>query len=758
MQVVKSDGTMQDLDVSKIQAHGAWACEGLNVSQSEFECNMHLQFFDGMSTSDIADAQIQTAASMISLATPDYDKVAAKFVIQKIYKQATGGIKYGHLKDMLTKGVDFKQIDPRLVDGRFNLDVLTAAIEPTRDFKFGYLGIQTLADRYLLTEPLTTGSKKKIYEMPQHLLMRVAMGLAINESNPTERAIEFYDVMSQHEYCPSTPTLFNAGTTRPQMSSCYLGFVPDDLKDIFDYGITKNALLSKFAGGIGSDWTSVRANGSVIKSTNGVSKGVVPFLKIYNDTAVAVNQGGKRKGSFAPYLEIWHADFFDFADLRLQTGDDYMRTPDIHPASWIPDLFMERKNAGGDWSFFCPSDVPDLHDLYGKAFEKAYVKAEKAGLARKTVPAMDVWKYLLDKLVRTGYPWITFKDECNRRNPQAHVGVIHNSNLCTEITLNNSRDEIAVCNLGSIVLPNITSSQHMERVTRTAVRMLDNVIDLNLYPVPEAERSNMRHRPIGLGVMGYQEAMVQKDIAWDSQDHLQYADELFEEITYYAITASMELAKERGAYESFQGSTWSKGQLPIHHARDQKCNVFARMEWDILGENVAKYGIRNSNITAIAPTATIANIIGTTECIQPINERDVTKENLSGNFTWINSLEKYGKPDLVKTVWEIDQTYSIKAAARRQKWICQSQSLNIYRKAEHTGRVLDVWYTLAWELGVKTTYYLRNHKKDEAKNTPDYTQTPVLIKLPVEPHTPPVAFDQAIEGNTDAPFECEACQ
>lgn len=736
MQVIKADGSLQPFDVSKIQGHAKWACEGLDVSQSELESSLTLQFFDGMKTQDIADAMIMTASSLISEEHPDFDFVAARLTIQSIYKEVTGGgIEYPSLKSMIDQGLAYGQLDPRMGDGRFNLDVLDKVIEPANDFLFKYIGIQTLRDRYLLTKPRIVGERQKVYEMPQHFLMRVAMGLALEEDNPTARAAEFYQVMSCHEYIPSTPTLFNSGTTRPQMSSCYVGYVPDDLGQIFDLGFKQNALLSKFAGGIGASWTPVRAAGSVIKSTNGESGGVVPFLKIFDSVAVAVDQGGKRKGSFAPYLEVWHADIFEFCDLRLKTGDDYIRTHSIHPASWIPDLFMKRKNAGQDWSLFCPADVPHLHDLHGEAFEKAYLEAEQAGLARKTVPAMDLWKYLLDKLVRTGYPWITFKDSCNRRNPQQHVGTIHNSNLCTEITLVNDANETAVCNLGSINLSKVKRGRELQRVTRTAVRMLDNVIDLNLYPYPNTERSNKRHRPVGLGVMGYQEAMVRDDIEWESEAHLQWADELFEEISYYAIDSSADLAAQRGAYPSFQGSTWSKGLLTIDHAQEKTYSVFSKTEWDVLREKVRK-GIRNSNILSIAPTATIANILGTTECIQPINERVYTKENLSGNFTVINPLRKYGKPRLEKTVWEIDQEWSIRAAAKRQKWICQSQSLNLYRRQEHTGRVLDRWYTLAWELGVKTTYYLRNHR-------------PVAER--VGDNTPAVEADPG-------DYICEACQ
>lgn len=764
MQVTKSNGSKQELDIAKIMAHSEWACRGLNVFQSELDASLSIQFYEGMPTSEIAQIQIQTASSLISLKQPEFDKVTARFILQRIYKQVTGGdIKYPSMKLMLSQGVLFQQLDTRLMDGRFDIEAIDAAIRPERDDLFAYLGIQTIADRYLLTRPLSNGSVKAIYEMPQHFWMRVAMGLSILEDNPTQRAIEAYNVFSQMDYVPSTPTLFNSGTRHSQMSSCYLSYVPDDLELIFDLGITQSALLSKFAGGVGTDWTEVRSNGSIIKSTNGRSNGILPFLKIYNQTAVAVNQGGKRKGAFSPYLEVWHDDFMDYCDLRLQTGDDNLRTHDIHPAAWVPDLFMERKEAGGMWSFFCPSDVPGLHDLYGEDFKKAYEAAEAAGLARRQLPAMDVWKNHLDKLVRTGYPWITFKDPCNRRNPQQHVGVVHNSNLCTEITLINSKDETAVCNLGSIVLGNHVrngqiDSDKLQRTINVAVRCLDNVIDLNYYPTPETKRSNLRHRPIGLGVMGYAEAMLQCGIDWESQDHLQWADETFEQINFYSIKASMELAKERGAYETFPGSTWSQGKLTIDTAKDQKVNFFSPMEWQLLREDVVKYGIRNSNITAIAPTATIANIVGTTECIQLINERAITKENLSGRFLQISPLHKYNKPELVKTVWEVDQLWSIKAAAKRQKWIDQSQSLNLYRTKAIKGKILDLWYTTAWKLDVKTTYYLRNQGEQdgagrlEDKATAEDVLAALDAKLKADLQAP------AVNDEVTSYFECEACQ
>ena len=765
MQVKKSDGSMQELDISKIIAHSKWACEGLDVSQSELDSSLQIQFYDGMPTSEIADAQIQTASSLISIEQPEFDQVASRFVRQRIYKQVTGGgIDYPHIRSMLSQGVLFQQLDPRLMSNLFDLETLNAAIVPERDDYFAYLGIQTIADRYLLTRPLVVGQKKTIYEMPQHFWMRVAMGLALLEDNPTQRAIEFYDVMSQMEYVPSTPTLFNSGTLKAQMSSCYLSYVPDDLEGIFNLGITQTAMLSKWAGGVGTSWTSVRGNSSIIKSTNGKSNGVVPFLKVLDSTAVAVNQGGKRKGAVAPYLENWHVDFMDFCDLRLQTGEENLRTHNLHPASFISDLFMKRKEAGENWSFFCPSDVPELENLYGEEFEKAYIAAEEKGLARKTIPALDLWKYQLDKIVRTGYPWVTWKDPINRRNPQKHVGVVHNSNLCTEITLINSEEEVAVCNLGSIVLHKFIrhdgrlDSEKLQKVVNTAVRMLDNVIDLNYYPTETSRRSNLRHRPIGLGVMGYAEALLKCGIDWETQDHLQWADETFEEINYYSIKASMNLAKERGAYETFKGSLWSQGKLTIDTAVDQRMNVFSPMEWQLLREDVMQYGMRNSNLTAIAPTATIANIVGTTECTQLINERVLDKENLSGRFTQINPLHKYGKPELIKTVWEVDQLWSVKANNRRQKWIDQAQSLNLYRKQGVKGREIDTWYTEAWLGGSKTTYYLRNQgAEDGAGRIEDKVAQEYVAP---EPEIATTYFEYVAPEPEIATtyFECEACQ
>lgn len=745
LNVIKRDGTKQPFVFEKIHGHSKWACEGLEgVSQSELESRMKVMFFDGMKTRDIAIAMRMAAAQLIEK-HHNYDFVTARLLLQEIYKDVTGGsIKYPHLKSYLERGVNNGILDEVLLHSRFDHERLDSAIEQGRDFLFKYMGLQTLADRYFQRELRKSGEEPSIIELPQHFWMRVAMGLAINEDDPTARAIEFYNVMSVFDYVPSTPTLFNAGTKHPQLSSCYGTYTPDDLEGIFDYGIKGPAMLSKFSGGVGSDWTALRAAGSVIKSTNGKSTGPIPFLKIYNDTAVAVNQGGKRKGAFAPYLEIFHADIEDFLDTKRKTGDERLRTHDVNPVNWIPSLFFERLDEDGEWSLFCPSEVPGLHDCYGDDFKRLYEEAEAAGLARKKIKAMDLWKKMLDVLTRFGGPWITFKDESNRRNPQQHCGFVHNSNLCTEIILNNSVDETFVCNLGSLNLSQVCQMSKLRTTIKTAMRMLDNVIDINYYPTKESRKSNLRHRPVGLGVMGFAEALVQHGIDWESEDAIKFADELFEAISYYTIEASMELAVERGVYETFEGSLWSKGILTIDTARDQSKHVFSEVDWQKLRDKVKYYGVRNCNMIAIAPTATISNIVGTTPCIEPIFERITDKQTLSGLFKVPSALAKYNRPDLEKTVWEVDMQWLILNAAVRQKWIDQAQSLNLYRRPEHRGRDLDRWYRLAHEKGLKTTYYLRQMKADV-----DTLRETVVKKDETEPAPVMCSIDNP---------DCEACQ
>ena len=592
------------------------------------------------------------------------------------------------------------------------------------------------------------------FELPQVFFMRVAMGLALEEKDKEARAIEFYNLLSSFDYMASTPTLFNAGTLRPQLSSCYLTTVPDDLSGIY-HAIHDNAMLSKFAGGLGNDWTPVRALGSYIKGTNGKSQGVVPFLKVVNDTAVAVNQGGKRKGAVCAYLETWHLDIEEFIELRKNTGDDRRRTHDMNTANWIPDLFMKRVFDDGKWTLFSPSEVPDLHDLTGKAFEERYEYYEALTEYNKikvfkTIQAKDLWRKMLSMLFETGHPWLTFKDPCNLRSPQQHVGVVHSSNLCTEITLNTNKDEIAVCNLGSINLPNHINdgkldTAKLQRTVNTAVRMLDNVIDINYYSVPQARNSNFKHRPVGLGIMGFQDALYLQHIPYGSDAAVEFADKSMEAVSYFAIQASCDLADERGAYETFQGSLWSKGILPLDsqqiliEARGQKyidVNLEESLDWAPVRERVKK-GIRNSNIMAIAPTATIANITGVSQSIEPTYQNLYVKSNLSGEFTvinpylvrdlkarglWdsvmINDLKYYDGSvqqieripqelkDLYATAFEVETKWIVDAASRRQKWIDQAQSLNLYI-AGASGKKLDVTYRMAWYRGLKTTYYLR---------------------------------------------------
>ncbi|HWC44514.1 MAG TPA: ribonucleoside-diphosphate reductase subunit alpha, partial [Casimicrobiaceae bacterium] len=641
-------------------------------------------------------------------------------------------------------------LDERLAS--FDLARLGAALKPLRDLQFNYLGLQTLYDRYFLH------IHERRIELPQAFFMRVAMGLSINELNREERAIEFYNVLSTFDFMSSTPTLFNSGTLRSQLSSCYLTTVADDLDGIYE-AIKENALLSKFAGGLGNDWTPVRALGSYIKGTNGKSQGVVPFLKVVNDTAVAVNQGGKRKGAVCCYLETWHLDIEEFLELRKNTGDDRRRTHDMNTANWIPDLFMKRVMEGGDWTLFSPSDVPDLHDAWGRAFEEAYVRYEDK-VARgelklhKRIPAVQLWRKMLSMLFETGHPWITFKDACNVRSPQQHVGTVHSSNLCTEITLNTSETEIAVCNLGSVnLLAHMREvdgvyeldQAKLKRTITTAMRMLDNVIDINYYAVPKARNSNLRHRPVGLGIMGFQDCLHLMRVPYASQDALAFADTSMEAVCYHAYWASTELAEERGRYASYRGSLWDRGVMPqdtlamLREARGGYVEIdeSSTLDWDALRARIGQHGMRNSNCVAIAPTATISNIIGVSASVEPNYQNLFVKSNLSGEFTVVNEfmvreLKKMGLWDAVMvndlkhfdgsigkvdripqelrslyaTAFEVEPKWLVEAGSRRQKWIDQAQSLNIYM-AGASGKKLDECYKLAWVRGLKTTYYLR---------------------------------------------------
>ena len=647
--------------------------------------------------------------------------------------------------DFINKGVALDMLNPELAT--FDMEKISAAIEPDRDKLFLYLGTQIVMDRYLLRDRTTAHT---IYELPQWFWMRVAMGLSIKEDNREERAIEFYGILSKLDLVSSTPTLFNSGTTHSQMSSCYLNIADDSLDGIFKL-YSDNAQLSKWAGGIGSDWTNIRATGSEIHGTNGTSQGVIPFIKIFNDVALAVNQGGKRKGAMCAYMEVWHLDYEQFLELKKNTGDERRRAHDINTASWIPDLFMKRVQNNETWTLFCPSDVPELHDLYGKEFEEKYIEYERKGLPRaKQVVASDIWRKMLTMLYETGHPWITFKDAANVRNPQDHAGVIHSSNLCTEITLNTSKDETAVCNLASINLAHMITDGKLdeEKIKKTVdigIRMLDNVIDNNFYPTIEAERANFKHRAVGLGMMGYQDALYKMNIFFDSEENLNFADESMEMVSYYAILASSKLAKERGTYQSYAGSKWDRGLMPVdtldilEENRGQKLKIDRneKMDWSAVRAHVKEFGMRNSNTMAIAPTATISNISGVYPCIEPAFKNIYMKENLSGNFIVMNKyliddLEKMGLWDeetirkiklhdgsissltelpvsitrKYKETFEIDMQWIVGCSAKRSKWIDQSASTNIFM-ATKSGKALSDVYMLAWEMGLKTTYYLR---------------------------------------------------
>ncbi len=758
LQVTLNDGSQLPLDREELNKRIIETCQDLpEVNPSLILQETLRNLYDGMPLADIDKALIMSTRSLVEQ-DPSYTYAAARFLLRTLTTESLNflGItvttdtpdRYSqYFERYLDQGIALELLDPQLKT--FNIEKLKAALLPQRDQQFTYLGLQTLYDRYFLH------ANEVRFELPQAFFMRVAMGLALKESNKEERAIEFYRLLSSFDYMASTPTLFNSGTLRPQLSSCFLTTVADDLDQIYS-AIKDNALLSKFAGGLGNDWTSVRALGARIKGTNGKSLGVVPFLNVANASAVAVNQGGKRKGAVCAYLETWHLDIEEFLELRKNTGDDRRRTHDMNTANWVPDLFMKRLMRGENWTLFSPDETPDLHDTYGLAFEEKYA-AYEAKAARgeiknfKTLPAINLWRKMLSLLFETGHPWLTFKDPCNLRSPQQHCGTIHSSNLCTEITLNTSLDEIAVCNLGSINLPqHLTDSGELDQIKlrttiHTAIRMLDNVIDINYYTVPQARRSNLKHRPIGLGLMGFQDALYRLRIPYASEKAVAFADLSMELISYYAIEASSDLAKERGAYESFQGSLWSQGILPLDSITllqesrgewlNQNQNV--TLDWEPLRQKVISHGMRNSNCTAIAPTATISNICGVSQSIEPTYQNIFVKSNMSGEFTVINpylikdlksltlwdavmlndikyydgSLQKIERiPEELKqlyaTAFEIPAQWLVEAGSRRQKWIDQSQSLNLYL-AEPSGKKLDELYKLVWLKGLKTSYYLR---------------------------------------------------
>jgi ribonucleoside-diphosphate reductase alpha chain len=808
LHVTLDDGKIVPLDVARLTHLVNSACEGLqDVSAGNIIEDTRRNLFDKVPAKEVSRALIMSARVLIEK-EPNYSYVAARLLADDLRGEALSflgvkdkatheemkGLYLQYMTAYLDQGAKLELIDPRLQN--YDLKKISAAIKPERDLQFTYLGLQTLYDRYFIH------SHGVRFELPQAFFMRVAMGLAMDEKNKEDRAIEFYNLLSAFDFMSSTPTLFNSGTLRPQLSSCYLTTVPDDLDGIFA-AIKDNALLSKYAGGLGNDWTNVRAMGARIKGTNGKSLGVVPFLSVANATAVAVNQGGKRKGAVCGYLETWHKDIEEFLELRKNTGDERRRTHDMNTANWIPDLFMKRVIEEKNWTLFSPNDVPDLHDLYGDAFETAYTayeaKAERGEIPNtKNLPALSLWRKMLGMLFETGHPWITFKDVCNLRSPQQHIGVVHSSNLCTEITLNTSPEEIAVCNLGSINLTNHMTAtgldtEKLRNTINTAIRMLDNVIDINYYSVPQARNSNIKHRPIGMGIMAFQDALYKLGIPYTSQAAVDFADRSMELISYFAIEASSNLAEERGSYSTFEGSLWSQGILPIDsieilqrnrgkdHLEQDRSQT---LDWDLLRKRVKKVGMRNSNVLAIAPTATIANICGVSQSIEPTYQNLFVKSNLSGEFTVINpylvndlkeqglwddvmvndlkyyngSVTKINRiPEELKqryaTAFEIDPNWLIEAASRRQKWIDQAQSLNLYMAAP-SGKKLDNLYRLAWQRGLKTTYYLRSMGATDAEKSTVHNAS--LNAVQINSTTMTTSAEPKVCLITDP--ECEACQ
>ena len=811
---VLEDGVRRALDLTRLGDLINSACDGLAgaVDPKLILAETLKNLYDGVPAEEVRKSVVLSARALIEK-DPAYSFVTARLLLNTIRREVLGEEapqaemqkRYAeYFPRFVKRGIQAELLDERLAN--FDLRKLGAALDASRDLKFGYLGLQTLYDRYFLH---VRGTR---IELPQVFFMRVAMGLALNEIDREARAIEFYNVLSSLEFMSSTPTLFNSGTTRSQLSSCYLTTVSDDLDGIYE-AIKENALLAKYAGGLGNDWTPVRALGSHIKGTNGKSQGVVPFLKVVNDTAVAVNQGGKRKGAVCSYLETWHLDIEEFLELRKNTGDDRRRTHDMNTANWIPDLFMKRVIENAEWTLFSPSDVPDLHDKHGRAFEKAYLEYEQRAatgelkLYRK-VPATQLWRKMLSMLFETGHPWITFKDPCNIRSPQQHTGVVHSSNLCTEITLNTNEHEIAVCNLGSVNMVAHMSGGRLDhgklkKTISTAMRMLDNVIDINYYAVSKARNSNLKHRPVGLGIMGFQDCLHQLRIPYGSQEAVEFADRSMEAIAYFAYWASTELAEERGRYASFKGSLWDRGIMPqdtLDLLREERgghveIDMSESMDWAGMRERIKRHGMRNSNCIAIAPTATIANIVGVSASIEPTFQNLFVKSNLSGEFTVVNEylvadLKKLGLWDevmvadlkyfdgnlaridrapaelrrLYATAFEIDPGWIVEAGARRQKWIDQSQSLNIYI-GQASGKKLDDTYKLAWRRGLKTTYYLRAMGATHAeKSTVKAGQLNAVPSEAAASLAARAVADPAPAGEPQVKFckiddpECEACQ
>ena len=807
IKVVLDDGSESTLDIQRINTIVEEACEGLSdVSSEEIIEEAKKNLYNGVNMADVRSSLVMTARTLVEK-EPNYTFVTARILLDNLRTEALTLLEMRNeatqtdmeklypevLETFIQKGIENEILNPELQ----NMDIkkLGAALKAERDKNFTYLGLQTLYDRYFIHKDNVR------YELPQVFFMRVAMGLSINEENREERAIEFYNLLSSFDYMSSTPTLFNSGTIHSQLSSCYLTTVPDDLHGIYG-AIQDNAMLSKWAGGLGNDWTPVRGLGSHIKGTNGKSQGVVPFLKVVNDTAVAVNQGGKRKGAVCSYLETWHVDIEEFVELRKNTGDDRRRTHDMNTANWVPDLFMKRVFEGKPWTLFTPSDTTDLHDLYGKAFEKRYEYYESLTQNGeiefyKKVDAGELWKKMLSMLFETGHPWITFKDACNLRSPQQHTGVVHSSNLCTEITLNTSQEEIAVCNLGSVNLTHHLKegkldNEKLEQTINTAIRMLDNVININYYAVGAAENSNMKHRPIGLGIMGFQDSLYMLNTPYSSGEAVEFADRSMEAVSYYAIKASSNLAKERGTYSSYEGSLWSQGVLPIDsvaYLKENRGEGYAdvdqstSLDWDSLRQLVLSQGMRNSNVMAIAPTATIANITGVSQSIEPTYQNLYVKSNLSGEFTvtnlhLVNALKEQGLwdsvmvndlkyydgsvkeisrvPEEIKSIYatafEVEPRWLVDAASRRQKWIDQSQSLNLYID-EPNGKKLDVMYRMAWIRGLKTTYYLRSRGATTTEKSTIATGELNAVSASQEPMNA-----EAPEACSVVDPDCEACQ
>ena len=806
LHITLRDGSKEVLEPQRIRRTLIRACRGFEdrCEAREMADETMRNLYDGVRIDEIEKAMIFAAKSRIEL-DPAYGYVTARLLLEVIYRETLPGFEHYHditvahasrFKAYLEEGIAADRLTPRLLE--FDLEKIAAALKPERDLQFNYMGLQTIYDRYLIH----IGGRR--IESPQFFWMRVCLGLSLNEGeHKNERAIEFYELLSSFLFTSSTPTLFNSGTLHPQLSSCYLTTVMDDLDHIFKC-VSDDAKLSKWAGGLGNDWTNVRATGSLIKGTNGESQGVIPFLKVANDTAVAVNQGGKRKGAMCAYLETWHLDIEDFLELRKNVGDERRRTHDMNTANWIPDLFMKRVKENAQWTLFSPSDVPDLHDLYGRAFEERYAEyeamADRGEIALfKRVEASSIWRKILSMVFETGHPWITFKDPSNLRSPQDHTGVVHSSNLCTEILLNTSAEETAVCNLGSIGLPlhvneNGLDLALLEKTVRTAMRMLDNVIDINYYPTPEARNANLRHRPVGMGLMGFQDALYKLKISYASQGAVSFADTSMEAISYFAILASTELAAERGAYETYKGSKWDRGLLPIdtidlleqERGLPVMMDRSSTLDWNVVRSAVRKHGMRNSNTMAIAPTATISNITGVSQSIEPTFKNLFAKGNLSGDFTVINSylvedlkalglwdrkmLEELKYKDgsilgidripedvreIYRTAFEVEPGWYIECASRRQKWIDMGQSLNLYIAAPN-GRKLNDMYLHAWETGLKTTYYLRATAASTVEQSTSQAR-PNWVNQPKKEYTSEQVQACSIEAMRNG-GECEACQ